>query len=85
LAKHYKPDQEAYLMAVELLGLKPADTMMVAAHSYDLNAAQGCGLQTGFIHRPDEFGPGGKTNQAAPGEFDVMARDILDLAAQLGA
>ncbi len=85
LAKHYKPDREAYLTAADLLGLKPADTMMVAAHSYDLNAAHDCGLQTGFIHRPDEFGPGGKTNQAAPGEFDVVARDILDLASQLGA
>ena len=85
LAKHYKPDREAYLTAADLLGVKPADTMMVAAHFYDLNAARGCGLRTGFIHRPNEYGPGGKADQARPGEFDVVARDILDLASQLAA
>ncbi len=84
LAKHYKPDREVYLTAADLLGVKPEETMMVAAHSYDLNSARGCGLRTGFIHRPDEYGPGGKADQASPGEFDVVARDMLDLASQLG-
>ena len=85
LAKRYKPDPETYLMAADLLGIKPGETMMVAAHSSDLKAASGCGLRTGFIHRPDEYGPGGRADTAGPGEFDVVARDILDLAAQLGA
>jgi 2-haloacid dehalogenase len=52
LAKHYKPDREAYLTAVELLGLKPEEVMMVAAHTGDLNAARSFGLRTGFIYRP---------------------------------
>lgn len=85
LAKHYKPDREVYLMAADLLGVKPEETMMVAAHLGDLKAAHNCGLRTGFVYRPDERGPGSRADKASPGEFDVVARDMLDLASQLGA
>jgi len=85
LAKHYKPDREAYLTAVDLLGLKPEETMMVAAHSGDLNAARACGLLTGFIYRPNEHGPGGRADKAKPGDFDVVSNSMLELASQLGA
>lgn len=85
LAKHYKPDREAYLTAVELLGLKPQEVMMAAAHSGDLRAAASFGLRTGFIYRPNERGSGGRADQAKPGEFDIVSTDIVDLAAQLGA
>lgn len=85
LAKHYKPDREAYLTAAELLGLSPAEVMMAAAHSGDLNAARSLGLRTGFIHRPNERGPGGRADHAKPGEFDIVSNDIVDLAAQMGA
>jgi 2-haloacid dehalogenase len=85
LARHYKPDREAYLTAVELLGLQPPEVMMVAAHINDLNAARSFGLRTGFIHRPAEYGPDRQANQASPGQFDVVARDMQDLAAQFGA
>jgi 2-haloacid dehalogenase len=85
LAKHYKPDREAYLTAVDLLGLKPGEVMMAAAHSGDLTAARSFGLRTGFIYRPNERGPGGKADHAKAGEFDVVSTDIGDLARQLGA
>jgi 2-haloacid dehalogenase len=85
LAKHYKPDREAYLTAVSLLELKPEEVMMCAAHSSDLIAARSFGLRTAFIHRPYEFGPAGKADDAKPGDFDVVSSDILDLASQLGA
>jgi 2-haloacid dehalogenase len=85
LAKHYKPDRDVYLMAAELLSLKPEEVMMCAAHVGDLNAARGCGLRTGFIYRPNEYGPGGKADHARAGDFDVVANDIVDLATQLGA
>lgn len=85
LSRHYKPDREAYLSSVSLLGLQPEEVMMCAAHSVDLKAARGCGLHTGFIARPNEFGPGGATDTARPGDFDVVASDIEDLATKLGA
>jgi 2-haloacid dehalogenase len=85
LAKHYKPDREAYLTAVELLGLKPEEVMMAAAHSGDLKAARSFGLRTGFIYRPNERGAGGKADHAKPGEFDIVSTDIVDMAAQMGA
>jgi 2-haloacid dehalogenase len=85
LAKHYKPDREAYLTAVDLLGLRPEEVMMVAAHIGDLNAARSFGLRTGFIHRPNEYGPTRQADKANPGQFDVVTKDMLDLAAQLGA
>ena len=51
LARHYKPDREAYFTAASLLELEPQEVMMCAAHSNDLLAARDCGLRTGFIHR----------------------------------
>jgi 2-haloacid dehalogenase len=85
LARHYKPDREAYLTAASLLELKPEEVMMCAAHSSDLASARSFGLRTGFIHRPDEYGPTRKADDARPGDFDVVSTDILDLASQLGA
>ena len=83
LARHYKPDREAYLTAVSLLGLKPEEVMMCAAHSIDLVAARSCGLRTGFIYRPGEFGDVHKADEARPGDFDVVSADMLDLASKL--
>jgi 2-haloacid dehalogenase len=85
LARHYKPDREVYLTAASLLELKPEEVMMCAAHASDLIAARSCGLRTGFIHRPAEFGARSKADDARPGEFDVVSSDIVDLAAKLGA
>ena len=84
LSRHYKPDRESYLAAVELLSLKPEEVMMCAAHKGDLNAARGFGLRTGFIHRASEYGtrPG---DAAKAGEFDVVSNDMVDLAAKLAA
>ena len=84
LARHYKPDREVYLTAAELLGLRPEEVTMVAAHRSDLDAARNCGFGTAFLYRPGEFGPGRQADMAAPGEFDVAANDMLDLASQLG-
>jgi 2-haloacid dehalogenase len=85
LAKHYKPDREAYLTAVDLLGLKPDQVMMVAAHINDLDAARSLSLKTGFVYRPNEYGPARQADKANPGQFDVVAKDLLDLASQLSA
>ncbi len=84
LAKHYKPDREAYLTAVSLLELKPEEVMMCAAHAGDLMSARSFGLRTGFIHRPNEYGPTRQADDAKPGDFDVVSTDMGDLASKLG-
>ena len=84
LVGHYKPDREVYLKAAGLLGLAPAEVMMVAAHKPDLKAAAGAGLRTAFVPRPNEW-PGRPIDLSYEDAFDVNASDFLDLAAQLGA
>jgi 2-haloacid dehalogenase len=83
LARHYKPDREAYLTAVDLLSLEPEEVMMTAAHRGDLEAARNFGLRTGFIHRPNEYGPVRRADTAKQGDFDVVASDMLDLASKM--
>jgi len=85
LFHHYKPDREAYLGCADLLGVAPDELMLVAAHPGDLKAARGAGLQTGYVARPLERGPGHDAPGVEPGEFDVVATDFVDLAEQLGA
>ena len=85
LAKHYKPDREAYLTSVNLLGLEPGEVMMCACHVGDLAAAHELGLRTGFIYRPDEYGDPRKADTAKPGDFDVVCEDMSDLASQMRA
>ncbi len=81
---HYKPDPQTYLGACGLLSLEPAQVMMVAAHKSDLFAAKACGLATGFVRRPLEYGPGVKKDLKAERAFDLNADDFPDLARRLG-
>ena len=83
LARHYKPDREVYQSAADILDLKPADVMMVAAHLGDLRAAKGVGLRTAFVTRPLEFGSGGKPDLKPDASVEVSARDFRHLAQQL--
>jgi len=83
LVRHYKPDREVYLGAADLLGSKPSEVMMVAAHTGDLKAARACGLRTSFVSRPHEYGPSGKSDTATGEQFDITALDLLDLAQKL--
>ena len=83
VVRHYKPDPETYLGAADLLGVKPGELMMVAAHKDDLHAARACGLKTAFVPRPREYGPQATPEVSREPAFDVHARDFNDLARQL--
>ena len=85
LAQHYKPDQRAYLKAVDLLNLQPAQVLMVAAHPGDLRAAAQAGLKTAYVYRPLEWGEERIRERNTASEFDFDADSFLDLARQLGA
>ena len=80
LFRHYKPDPEVYRGAAHMLGLQPAQVMMVAAHPSDLRAAAACGLRTAYVPRPLERGPGGWMEPCTAAEFDVVADDFTALA-----
>ena len=84
-AKRYKPAPEVYRLAIELLGLRPGETMMVAAHNYDLAAARSHGMRTAFVPRPTEYGPAQETDLKPESDWDVVAKDMEDLARVLDA
>jgi 2-haloacid dehalogenase len=81
LVRHYKPDPETYLMAPDLLDLRPEGVMMVA-HTDDLRAAQENGLRTAYVPRPLEFGHGGEVDPPDP-SFDLVVNDFIELDKKL--
>jgi 2-haloacid dehalogenase len=84
VARHYKPQPEAYLTTAAMLGLRPEQCMMVAAHNGDLGAASSVGLRTAFVARPTEHGPGQTSDLKATRDWDVVADSFVDLADRLG-
>jgi 2-haloacid dehalogenase len=85
VARAYKPAPEAYDAAARLLGLAPAECLMVAAHPADLAAAAARGLRTAYVHRPLERGPGREAARPAAGTFDYQADSLIELAEALEA
>ncbi len=80
----YKPDVRVYRGAVGLLQCQPSEVMMVAAHTYDLRAAQAQGMRTAFVERPREWGPDGDAEPIGEDHFDLVVADLEQLARQLG-
>lgn len=81
----YKPMPEAYLRTADILGLRPEEVCLVAAHNGDLAAARRYGLRTAFVGRPTEHGPGQTSNLRAEDAWDVVADSFSELADRLGA
>lgn len=85
LAHIYKPAPAVYQLAVDYLGCRPDEIMMVACHKYDLAAARAFGMRTAFVARPLEFGPTARPDTAPEDWFDFYAADFVALADALGA
>lgn len=83
VSRAYKPDPRAYRTPAQLLGFTPGEVMLVAAHNSDLDAAQNVGLATGFVARPNEYGPGQTADQTPSGSWDVSAQSLTELAGLL--
>ncbi|MEV0598343.1 haloacid dehalogenase type II [Streptomyces sp. NPDC050315] len=77
-ARAYKPDPAVYRLAVTVSGRPPERLLMVAAHAWDLRAAQNQGLRTAYIARPVGDPP------TPSDRFDLRAADLTELAGQLG-
>ena len=73
----YKPNVNAYLKTAKMLQLKPEECVMVACHSFDLNAAQKAGFNTIFVKRLHEWGP--DTKISIDGKYDMVIEDFSEL------
>ncbi len=79
-ARAYKPLPDSYCNNIALLGLKPSQCMMVAAHNDDLKAASALGLKTAFILRPSEYGPKQTTDLHPEGDWTIKTDSLKGLA-----
>ena len=87
---YYKPEPEAYLKACNALNFKTEECLMVAAHEDDLRSARQQGMKTAYVHSPFEYGRDklfdiNEVNDYKGNiEWDIVSRDLNDLAKQLG-
>ena len=72
-ARAYKPNCGVYRLALQKLQAQPGQAMHVAAHRYDLRAAQACGFRTAYIHWPGYAAP------EVEGVFDFQADSLAGL------
>ena len=77
-APAWKPAPSAYAYALQVCGVPAHEAMLVAVHPWDIDGAARAGLRTGYLDRARGRYPDSLT---AP---DVIATDLVDLAARLG-
>ena len=85
VSRAYKPEPEAYLRPAAMLGLRPGEVMLAAAHESDLAAARKAGLATAYIERPLEHGPDAARDVSATADWDLTGTTITEVAGQLEA
>ena len=83
LVHAYKPSLDVYRAASTYLGFPPGEIMMVAAHKFDLKAANAAGFKTAYIPRPLELGPETKVDRSPEAYIDVVADNLIDLSKKL--
>jgi 2-haloacid dehalogenase len=70
----FKPHPRTYAHAVEHLGGRPEDVLLVAAHGWDVAGAAHAGLRTGFVSRTERA-----LSPVVPAP-DLTAPDLLGMA-----
>jgi 2-haloacid dehalogenase len=73
----FKPHPGVYLRAASLLGLEPADCLMVSANSFDVMGARACGFRGAYVNRYQ------LPFEDTPFEPDLVVRDFQELATGL--
>ena len=81
---YYKPSLQAYLKASRLLGMRPSETLMVAAHEGDLAAARTAGLHTAYVNVPEDDNMAEGFEDPDDTHFDIEARNFDELCRKLG-
>lgn len=84
LINSMKPAPESYKSTIRLLGLKPEEIAMVAAHEYDLDAAKTHGMKTIYIDRETEDILVDKSTLQGRFDMFVGSGGLVQLAKQLG-
>ena len=78
----YKPAPESYRKTLQLVRVRPEESVMVAAHAYDVRGGKEAGMRTVYIHRwTDDVR---EDMEIVRGENDVFLEDMTDLAAVIG-
>ena len=78
----YKPAPESYRKVLELVQVKPEETVMVAAHAYDVRGGKEAGMKTVYIHRwTDDIN---EDMEVVKGENDFFLEDMTNLAETIG-
>ena len=85
IARDFKPKAIVYQASAEAFALEPEQCMLVSAasHNVDMKGAASAGLKVAAIERPDEHGAG-KSPVTPKVPVDMLAKDLNDLADQLG-
>jgi 2-haloacid dehalogenase len=83
----YKPNPKVYLGAAEKMGVKPEECALVAAHLYDLKAANELGFHAIYVERPlEEKNP--ELREKAGSFLDLWIKEgengFITLAERLG-
>ena len=78
----YKPALESYRKALKLVKVKPEESVMVAAHAYDVRGGRAAGMKTVYIHRwTDDIN---EDMEIVKGENDFFLEDMTTLAEVIG-
>ncbi|RDV12660.1 haloacid dehalogenase type II [Pontibacter diazotrophicus] len=75
----YKPHSRLYNWAIRKMGVSPSESLLVAAHGWDVAGAQWAGWQTAFISRP------GQQLYPLAGNPEIVAPDLAQIAEKLMA
>ncbi|MCJ1477688.1 hypothetical protein MMC13_006361 [Lambiella insularis] len=78
----YKPAPKSYRKALELVKVKPEESVQVAAHAYDVRGAKEAGMKTVYIHRwTDDIN---EDMTVVKRENDFFLEDMTSLAEVIG-
>lgn len=78
----YKPAPKSYRKTLELVNVKPEESVMVAAHAYDVRGGREAGMKTIYIHRwTDDIK---EDVERVKGENDFFLEDMTSLAEVIG-
>ncbi|MEL6921436.1 MAG: haloacid dehalogenase type II [Pseudomonadota bacterium] len=79
-ARNFKPHRDVYLNSCEALGTTPEETLMIACHADDLDAAATFGLKTAYFPQPSEWGDKTFMHDINPDRFTFHANTFTQLA-----